>query len=278
MDQSENKNDNDIVASEVTEKAESSSYEKERSANDGKKRARRIVLSVVAFILLAAIILSLPALSDFRNSMIRRVVQSTVLMHDAKVLKADVKDLAKNIKTQDIHKARASEYKMQEDVLSVKKTLNKPFWSAAGILPSATKELRDAKELLAILEEADETVISPLLSLMEEYPFSGLKTDSGLYDAAITAYIRFFESALPHAKDFAVRLKPMNLRRFDSGGSLTRLIGEMDEIIALLDLAEEAGRAVADVERNLFVDFQIPGHGARVAHPFGVCLRFFGRD
>ena len=45
-----------------------------------------------------------------------------------------------------------------------------------------------------------------------------------------------------------------------------------------LDPAEEPAGAVADVERDLFVDRQVPLHGARVAHPLRVRGGRFGRD
>ncbi len=251
-----NNNNGRPAGSEALENTDCSSTGKVSSAASRKKRAGRAVLAVLAVILLACFVFSLPELSDLRNDLIRKAAESTVLMYKARVLKSDVMELADDIKAQNTAKAYLSQKKMQEDILSLRETLDKPLWRMSGSLPAVRQEFDDAKELLDILEEADRSIISPLLPLMEEYPLSELKIVNGLNGDALLKYLKYVHNVLPAAKDLTIRIKPLDLGRFDSSGTLKRLTGELEEITDILALMENADKTI--VSRLIPVMEQYP--------------------
>ena len=207
----------------------------EKKKHTGKMTRRKLItLLSVALAVILLVLLLVP------GGGLKWIVNNTRLMQSAKALKNDVKELAQTVMEQDVPRAEIARQKMQQDTAAVRDVLSNPFWKTAGVMPVAKNRLNDVKTLLDILEEADEELIGPLLSLMGEYPLSELKTDAGINDAAILNYLRFAAEAIPETKTLALRMQPLDLSRFDSSGTYKKLMDNMEEILALLDIAEEA--------------------------------------
>ena len=199
-----------------------------------------IILAVILVLALLAFLV-IPGLG---GNLLSRIANNTVLMLKAKMLKADIKELGEAIIEQNVDEAERSEHKMQQDLADIKSILEKGIWSAAGTLPPVKAQMDDVKSLLGIVEEADREIVVPLLLLMRECPVSELNTDLGVNDAAILDYLRFFEDVIPKAKDYANRIRLLDLSRFDSSGSFQELLDKMDDIIVLLEIAEEADKEI----------------------------------
>ncbi len=168
---------------------------------------------------------------------LRSIADSTEMMQCARGLKASVKELAAALKDQDIAAAKQARERMRGKIADTRGVLDSPFWKTAGVLPAVNEQLNHVEELLDILEEADRTILEPTLRLMEEIPFSELKTEEGLYIHNVVRYFDLFEQLYPEAGRLLDRVKALDLSVIDRDGKIAAYLAQADDLMAFGDEA-----------------------------------------
>ncbi len=154
------------------------------------------------------------------SSGIMSVVEDSELMIQAKELKSSMKELAAALMKQDAAASETAREKMQKDVSDVRATLDTPFWKASSVMPVVGKEIKNVKELLNLVEDADASMIGPYIDLMRENPLSDLKAGDGIRIDVARRYLDFSEQVLPDAERILQRFHALDLSRIDRDGKI----------------------------------------------------------
>ncbi len=219
-----------------------------------KPKKRRVLLTVLSVLLALALLVvgtGLFLLQRWRSGQwqpsaelrqaLKRTVDATDLGQKAKTLKADLKELAVCLSELDLTGAQEARTRMQQDLAEVKRELDSPLLLGGSVTPVVGEEIRSVRELTALLDEADETLIGPVIALMEEKPLTALSGSEGIRVDLLLAWMEFGEQALPQAEAMLTRLEGLDLRLVDTDG---KLASYMDKLSALLDKGESVRAAL----------------------------------
>ena len=176
--------------------------------------------------------------SEEMKQSIKSLAESSELMEKGRALKADLKELAACLTGQDTDGAKQARARLRQDIADTRRELDSPLLLAASLTPGVGDEIRSVRELLAILEEADEALIGPFIELTEALPLTGLSAEGGLRVELLRSYLDFAEQALPEAEALMERMEKIDLSLLDSEGKLS---GYMEKLSALLELGKKAG-------------------------------------
>ena len=206
--------------------------------NNKRKRIKKLMLAVIIVEVIAVCYLSMilfvskQSQPEQTKSLISSIADSTELMQQAKKMKADYKELAYSIKSQDFLSAMEKRIETQQDIEEIRATLESPFWKTASAVPRVKHELDTINELLQLLENADRTMIGPGLDLMVNYPASELKTDKGFRTDIILMYLDYAERTIPLAESMIQQVKTLDLSTLDKEGKIQSYMSKGEELLA----------------------------------------------
>ena len=218
------------------------------SVPDGRpKKRRRALIIAVALLLVAAIAATVVSVylrrwdrgewepSKNLVGTLRWLTESTELMKRVDALKADVKDLAANLKEQDAAQAELARDRMRVDAEELRAYLDTPLMRTAYSTPGVRDQLSTVDALLDLLDEADGAMIAPAVDLVKNYPLTELNGPDGVRVETLKVYLDFLEQKLPEAKELMPRLRQLDLHLFDSEGKLEAYMEKLDELFAATD-------------------------------------------
>ena len=195
-------------------------------------------MAVLAFLCVLTALIGILILRNAREEThvdedrgIMSIVESSELMSRAKALKSSLKELADALKKQDADSAQAARKTVSDNIIEIRTTLNTPFWKASSILPVIGREIKSVKELLDILEDADEVLIGPYIDLMRTHPLSNLKTPDGIVLDTVRSYMDFGEQVLPDAERIMQRLHSLDLDLIDRDGKIASYTEKIDRLL-----------------------------------------------
>ena len=197
--------------------------------------------------------------ADFSDSgksgktILKSVLASTSLMKEAKVLKADLKDLAKAIVEQDLPTANYERKQIRETADRMRAIMGTPLYRFAARFSFAKEQFATAEELLQMLDEADRAMIGPLLDLMSAYPLKDIKSDGGFRVDIVAKYLDFCEQILPSAKEMMQKVEKMDLRLIDSDGKIRSYLEKAEKLLEYERLLPLARHAIGNGEDKLYV-------------------------
>ena len=206
--------------------------------NNKRKRIKKLMLAVIIVEVIAVCYLSMilfvskQSQPEQTKSLISSIADSTELMQQAKKMKADYKELAYSIKSQDFLSAMEKRIETQQDIEEIRATLESPFWKTASAVPRVKHELDTINELLQLLENADRTMIGPGLDLMVNYPASELKTDKGFRTDIILMYLDYAERTIPLSESMIQQVKTLDLSTLDKEGKIQSYMSKGEELLA----------------------------------------------
>lgn len=203
-----------------------------------KKKGSPLSLLFVALILfIAAIVLlrfsgigAAPGSDSFK-----RIVSSTQLMQNAKLVKQDLKDIAYQMKDNDITSMEYSSRKLDADVAVLKEYLSTPVWTIAEAVPVLGQDVKTAKALVEVSETFSNDLLRSWIDLQKKAPYTELKTEEGYNYELFDTYLSFAEENLPAAKSMVDRLDKLNLRLVDEDGKITAYIKLAKPLLQIAD-------------------------------------------
>lgn len=210
---------------------------KPRSAKKKKKGGPLVFLFIALFLLIAALVLvrfsgigAAPGSDSFKQA-----VGSTQLMQNAKLVKQDLKDIASEMKDNDITSLEFSRRKLDSDVSVLKDYLSTPIWTIAEVVPVVGQDVKTAKALVDISEVFSNDLLRSWVALQKEAPYTELKTEEGYNFELVGTYLDYAEKNLPTAMAMVDRLDKLNLRLVDEDGKITSYLKLVKPVMHIVD-------------------------------------------
>lgn len=213
------------------------------SRKRGKKARSSRRRTIVALLVILALLMAAPLTflqlwrsgrwqpSDELKQTLLHLADSTELMEHARALKDDLKELTASLSDQDAARAEDAREKMQQDLHSLKREFASPAFLAASLAPGIGDEIRSARELLQILDEADGGIIGPYIELMRTRPLTGLNTEEGIRVDLLNSYLDFIEQILPQAGNLTARMQNIDLSLVDTDGKLSSYLSQLSGLL-----------------------------------------------
>lgn len=196
-----------------------------------KKKKKSLKLGIASAIFLLIIIIGLITAMDAKQ-----------LKKDASFMKSSLQTSVKLIKDGEPEEAKVQIEKTKETTAKLEKKLDSPLWKMHSFLPVVGKQIRSVRQLLSIVDDASDTILTPAADVFAEYPLSSIKVgDSGFNVRAVGSYISFAEGVMPEARTIAKQVSKMNLSLVDKDGKFkeyqekfAKIDEQYDEISDLL--------------------------------------------
>lgn len=217
-----------------------------------KRKRRKTLLTILGVFLLVVVLLASIGLfylnlwrsgqwhpSSELKQVLMSLADSSELMEYARNLKGDLKELAGCLQGQDPDSAEQARSAMQKDIKKIRSYIDSPLFLAVSAAPGVGSEVHSVKELLSILEDADETLIGPYIDQMRANPLTGLNGADGIRVDVLTSYLDFLESILPKAELIMGRLKNVDLSLLDQDGKMSGYIEQLSGLLGTGNSAQE---------------------------------------
>lgn len=164
----------------------------------------------------------------------------------AKELKAGLEEMLSSVKAQDIDGANVALAKVDSAADALDETLSSPLWETLQSFPFVGSDISSVHELINLLQDASDGAIKPAISVVVEYPMSGLKVDDGFSASTINAYIGLLKQMEPFVNEVIGRLDNINF-----------VMVKSDKITEYTDKMKMLVQTYADAEQylNLFDTF-----------------------
>ena len=180
----------------------------------------------------------------------RSVADSTAVMQYAKSVKADLKELLSAMKEGSVEQMERSSAQLDGDIDALKEELSRSIWDLAEMTPKVGKEITTARQLVAIADDANQTLLHPLVELMKEYPLSSLKAGSGLNVGVMLRYLDYLQTNIEKIESVCAELGELDLSVLDSSGSLQGTLEKVEPLFATYHKYETLIPAVRSILGN----------------------------
>ncbi len=202
-----------------------------KKAKQKKKKKKKIALAIILPIV--AIIVLFGALG---------VASVIPAKNEVSNLKSVAKEFLKNVQAKDTPKSEESFKELCESTKKLEKILDGPFYKIVRVIPRVRKELDVADELLVIVTDAEETLLTPFIEKMKEYPLTELKVGDGFNTALMNAYLDFLEEKQDYLEEMLVKIDSLDPNSLVGGyigekkAKVYELVDSYHEATALLPL------------------------------------------
>ena len=238
---------NENTGSHMKKKKKSSASRRRKSSNKISRILKTVMIVLIAAVVLsgAALIVTVSQLSKKEDGTVsfsllspketmKEAASSTELGQQAKKIKYNLGKLTGAMMDQNVKAAKKYRNNLLTNIADTKEILNKPVWKTASLVPGLRGQMKTAKELIDIVEKADEGIFAPYIELMTEYPFSELKTEEGFRVDLILKYLDFCEQVLPEGEAMIQRIEGLDLSLLDKDGKISKISDEGEGLISLL--------------------------------------------
>ncbi len=176
-----------------------------------KKKKKRKKKSTKKKVIIFAIIAVLAVLAIAFLFTAKRNVD--YLKGRANDLKANLNTTIECIKNNDPDGAENAMVAVRDISDNISENLGFTFWKFMSALPVVSGDIDSVKEMLSILDEADEGVIMPFINQVRNNPFASVRAEGGgINTNAITPYLDFAETIAPQVSDIANRLSKVEFK------------------------------------------------------------------
>lgn len=185
--------------------------------------------------------------SDEVKQFVLRLAKLNPTLRSAYALKDDLQNFSAALMSGDPEAPEQVHRQLQKDLGRLKRQLSSPLLSLSARLAGLGGPYRSARELVQLLDDADRTLIAPLLEQVKRSPLSDLSSEDGIRVDLLRDYLDFAETLLPEGRSLALRLGNIDLSFFDRDGTLAALVDPLAELFSSEEEARamlEAGRAV----------------------------------
>lgn len=189
---------------------------------------KKIILIAVA-VLLAVIILT----------GIYAMVEAISMKNQAKLVKAEVKEIISCMSRGDMDAAEANVARLNADNEKLRASATTPLWRTVAKLPGVGKQLQSAVKLTYILDSASSEVFTPMIGLLREYPIASLNEDGKINGKAIKAYVDFAEEITPVLSRISDEMTDIDVRMIDGDGKITAYLNQFMMLSDILTVANE---------------------------------------
>ena len=217
-----------------------------------KKKKHKVLLTIlIVFLVIVALLASVGLYyvhlwrsgqwhpSSELKQVLMGLADSSEMMEYARNLKGDLKELAGCIQAQDADGAEEARGAMQKDLKKLRSYVNSPLFLAASVAPGVGGEVKSVRELLSILEEADDALIGPYIDQMRSNPLGGLSGEDGIRVDLLMSYLDFLETVLPKADKLMERLQAVDLSLLDEEGKMSSYVDQLSGLLGTGASAQE---------------------------------------
>ncbi len=126
---------------------------------------------------------------------------------------------------------------------NIDENLGFTFWKVMSYVPVVSGDIASVKEMLNILDEADEAVIMPFIDQTRQYPLSEIKSGGGINTNIVSAYLDFADSIAPAIIVYSERMSDIDFKivkfksfdeYIDKFADLSKGLKNLDDFKALL--------------------------------------------
>ncbi|MCQ2511912.1 MAG: DUF4012 domain-containing protein [Lachnospiraceae bacterium] len=188
-----------------------------------KKRIKPIFIILPIVIVLLALI-SIP------------IAKVSITKNQASNLKDSLIYFLDCVKNKDSEGAEKALADTREKTDTLNDTLNDGFWKTARKVSFVDRELDVADELLTIVYDVEDNLLSPLVEKMKKYPLTDLKVGDGFNTKLMNVYLDFLEEKQPYLEEILGKINSIDTDSFVGG-----FLGEKkDSIYKAVDAYHEA--------------------------------------
>ena len=174
-------------------------------------KKRSFSFSSIALLFLILVLLFFGALT------LKKIAE---LKSTANRTKEDLKTTALVFMSGDAQEAEACVGLLNEDVNALRSALGKRFWQDTARIPVVGKELDSASVLVECADFANQRLLQPAASLLQEYPLSSLFAEGSVNEEGIHAYLELGCALPPLLSELADRMEGVELRFADRNGKI----------------------------------------------------------
>ncbi len=200
-----------------------------------KHTAIAIVFNSVFLVLM--LLISIPGLKIYGSA--KRLLPAV------NTLKTSLKAIPDNLSDDDIVSARANVDQIDSSIDDIREEMDSPIWHTLSVFPEVEKNIRSAKTLLDIADDANQKLLSPGIDLMEKTPLSSIKAGEGGFNiVTINAYLDFVDEIMPEVTRIENQLKGVDLSLTGMQDDLTKYEKEIDNVIDMFGEYEQPLRDI----------------------------------
>ena len=168
-----------------------------------RKKALMIILPIIAIIAIIALIIGINVGNTKRQ---------------ASTLKNDLELVLENIQNKDPDGAEKALELVRKDTDTLNNTLNNGFWGTVSGIERVKNEIDTGKELIGIMSNAEEKIMTPLIALMKQEPLSNLKVGEGGFNVKlINKYLDFVEKIQPDLENMMTEIQNVDTESMVGG-------------------------------------------------------------
>ena len=182
-----------------------------------RKMSRRAKFTILGIILAVLLILAGTGYEFYTYAM----GEVAAMKERGKSLKNELKTVVAKIEENDMAGAEATLGNVRTINGEIRTELEKPLWQYAKKVPYAAEKIDAVYVLLDVVDEAADSLITPLFEQIRNNPMDSLKVGDGFNVSVILSYINFAESLEPTLLSMADKLGNTDFSFVDSEGKMT---------------------------------------------------------
>ena len=169
-----------------------------------RAKALKTVIPIIAVLLIMVIVFAVSA----KN-----------LKKQATSMKADIRKSAECVMAGDIDGAEKAWNSAEKTEKAVHKKLSNLAWKFAGTMPIVGGDIKSARTLLEVFDDASNAVVKPGFELIKEYPLSKLKLEEGYNAELLVKYLDFASDNTKNLEGYATTIQGLKFRFIKFGNS-----------------------------------------------------------
>lgn len=148
-------------------------------------------------------------------------------------LKKDTEAVLDEVKEGEVSSAREKLSAISENTAGVRLSLERTIESLGDSVPSLQEQMKNAKELLNLLDMVSQKLLEPAINELEKNPVSAMKTEEGINTKWLCAYLDFAESLMPDVEQIVEKANTVDLSLVDSDGDMAEALEKVNDLLEM---------------------------------------------
>lgn len=148
-------------------------------------------------------------------------------------LKKDTEAVLDEVKEGEVSSAREKLSAISENTAGVRLSLERTIENLGDSVPSLQEQMKNAKELLNLLDMVSQKLLEPAINELEKNPVSAMKTEEGINTKWLCAYLDFAESLMPDVEQIVEKANTVDLSLVDSDGDMAEALEKVNDLLEM---------------------------------------------
>lgn len=148
-------------------------------------------------------------------------------------LKKDTEAVLDEVKEGEVSSAREKLSAISENTAGVRLSLERTIESLGDSVPSLQEQMKNAEELLNLLDMVSQKLLEPAINELEKNPVSAMKTEEGINTKWLCAYLDFAESLMPDVEQIVEKANTVDLSLVDSDGDMAEALEKVNDLLEM---------------------------------------------